>query len=155
MAVLPGVALLELWSVMGIAEQALLAVSAFVVVAGLIGMLTTILSSLNERRREMAILRSVGARPGHVFGLLIAEAGALAIAGALAGIVIALHFVVNCQTCNHGPVWSLYCTGAAVNLRIVTGWFGHSIGFHYRPAACVESLPAIAFRWHDYQNLGR
>ncbi len=88
MAVLPGVALLELWSVMGIAEQALLAVSAFVVVAGLIGMLTTILSSLNERRREMAILRSVGARPGHVFGLLIAEAGALAIAGALAGIVL-------------------------------------------------------------------
>jgi putative ABC transport system permease protein len=32
----------------------------------LIGMLTAIFTSLNERRREMAILRSVGARPWHI-----------------------------------------------------------------------------------------
>jgi putative ABC transport system permease protein len=48
-------------------RERLLIVSAFVVVVGLFGMLTALLTSLNERRREMAILRSVGARPGHVF----------------------------------------------------------------------------------------
>ncbi|MCE2596510.1 ABC transporter permease [Motilimonas cestriensis] len=86
MAVLPGVALQELWSTMSMAENALLVVSGFVVVSGLLGMLTTLLTSLNERRREMAILRSVGARPGHIFSLLISEAGLLALAGALTGV---------------------------------------------------------------------
>ena len=65
-AILPGVALSELWGIIGIAENALLIVSGFVVVVGLFGMLTALLTSLNERRREMAILRSVGARPGHI-----------------------------------------------------------------------------------------
>lgn len=81
-AILPGVALTELWSVVGAAERALLVVSAMVVVTALLGMVTAILSTLNERRREMAILRSVGARPVHVLGLLVAEAGTLAVAAA-------------------------------------------------------------------------
>lgn len=88
MAVLPGVALQELWSLMSTAEQALLIVSMFVVLVGLIGMLTAILASLNERRREMAILRSVGARPRHIAGLLILEAFALAVAGLALGVAL-------------------------------------------------------------------
>lgn len=85
-AVLPGVALQELWSLLGMAEKALFIVSIFVVLTGLVGMLTAILSSLNERRREMAILRSVGARPRHVFALLLLEAASLALAGILLGL---------------------------------------------------------------------
>lgn len=85
MAIMPGVALSQLWNLVGIADTALMIVAAFVVLAGLLGMLTAILTSLNERRREMAILRSVGARPRHVFTLLVAEAGILAGAGVAAG----------------------------------------------------------------------
>jgi putative ABC transport system permease protein len=84
-AILPGVALSQLWNLIGIAENALLIVSAFVVVVGLFGMLTALLTSLNERRREMAILRSVGARPGHVFGLIMGEAIFLTLLGAVLG----------------------------------------------------------------------
>ena len=87
-AVLPGVALSQLWDLIGIAEKALLIVSAFVVVVGLFGMLTALLMSLNERRREMAILRSVGARPGHVFALIIGEAGFLTLLGVLLGMTL-------------------------------------------------------------------
>ncbi len=86
LAIIPGVALSQLWNLVGIADTALMIVAAFVVLAGLLGMLTAILTSLNERRREMAILRSVGARPRHVFTLLIAEAGMLATAGVAAGV---------------------------------------------------------------------
>jgi putative ABC transport system permease protein len=82
LAILPGVALNQLWGLIGVAENALLIVSAFVVVVGLFGMLTALLTSLNERRREMAILRSVGARPGHVFALIMGEAGFLTLLGA-------------------------------------------------------------------------
>ena len=90
MAIVPGVTLQQLWELLGAAEAALLAVSAFVIAAGLVGMLTTLLTSLAERRREMAILRSVGAGPGLVFGLLLAEAVILAGAAAILG-VAAVH----------------------------------------------------------------
>lgn len=84
-AVIPGVALAQLWSVVGAAERTLAAVAAFVVLTGLVSILTAILTSLNERRREMAILRALGARPHHVFVLLVAEAALIALAGALIG----------------------------------------------------------------------
>ena len=88
LAIMPGVALTQLWNLVGIADTALMIVAAFVVLAGLLGMLTAILTSLNERRREMAILRSVGARPRHVFTLLVTEAGLLAVGGVAAGVAL-------------------------------------------------------------------
>ncbi len=88
LAILPGVALQELWSLMGTAESALTAISALVVVTGLLGMLTTLLAGLNERRREMAILRSVGARPRHVFALFVSEATILTTVGTLLGLAL-------------------------------------------------------------------
>jgi putative ABC transport system permease protein len=84
-AIIPGAALQELWGLVGVAETALSAVSWMVVLTALLGLATMILTTLNERRREMAILRSVGARPGTVLGLLSAEAGLLTLAGVLLG----------------------------------------------------------------------
>jgi putative ABC transport system permease protein len=86
LAILPGVALEQLWSLVGIAENALRLVSALVVLAGLTGMLTALLASLNERRREMAILRAVGARVRFVFSLLLIEAITLTVAGCVLGL---------------------------------------------------------------------
>ncbi len=86
LAILPGVALQELWAIVGVAETALLGVSAMVVVTALIGMMATIFSSLNERRREMAIFRAMGARPVTILGLLVLEAMLTAAAGALLGV---------------------------------------------------------------------
>lgn len=74
LAVLPGVALGELWQIVGVAERALIGVSAMVVVTSLLGMAAMIFSGLNERRREMAILRAVGARPWTIVALLTTEA---------------------------------------------------------------------------------
>lgn len=88
MAIIPGQALAELWQVMGTAERVLLAVSAFVIAVGLVSILTSILTSLNERRREMSILRATGARPGHIFALLILEAAVLGFVGAIVGAVM-------------------------------------------------------------------
>lgn len=86
LAIIPGVALAQLWEVTAVAERALLAVSLFVIAVGLVSILTSILTSLNERRREMSILRATGARPGHIFFLLVAEAGLLGLIGAVLGV---------------------------------------------------------------------
>lgn len=88
LAVRPATALLDLWRLVSGAERALAVVSAFVIVVGLFGVMTSILTSLNERRREMAILRAVGARPVDIFVLLTAEAGALALVGAALGLCL-------------------------------------------------------------------
>lgn len=88
LAILPGVALQELWQIVGVAETALLAVSGMVVVTALIGMMATIFSSLNERRREMAIFRAMGARPRVILSMLVLEAAVMAAIGALLGLVL-------------------------------------------------------------------
>ncbi|WP_420556921.1 ABC transporter permease [Roseovarius sp.] len=88
LAVLPGVALQELWQIVGVAETALIGVSAMVVVTALLGMMAMIFSSLNERRREMAIWRAMGARPATILGLLVLEAALMAALGALLGLAL-------------------------------------------------------------------
>ena len=88
LAVLPGVALAELWSVIGVAETALTAVSAMIVVTALLGMVAMLFSTLSERRRELAIWRAMGARPRVILGLLVMEAALIALAGVLAGLAL-------------------------------------------------------------------
>ena len=85
MAVLPGVALDELWQLVAVAERYAQLVSMLVVAVGLTGLIAVILAGLNERRRELAILRSVGARPLDIFALLALEGGTLALAGSALG----------------------------------------------------------------------
>jgi putative ABC transport system permease protein len=131
-AILPGVALQELWDLVGVAETALTAVSLMVVATALIGMVVMILTTLNERRREMAILRSVGARPRTILGLLSAEAGLLTLAGVVLGaamlyivIVIAQPIVDRMYGLNltiSGPTWGeLQMLGAIVLAGLLAG----------------------------------
>ena len=74
-AVLPGVALSELWRTIGVGEEVLKVVALFVVIVGFLGMLMSLYTSLNERRREIAILRAVGVGPASVTILLVLESG--------------------------------------------------------------------------------
>ena len=85
-AIMPGVALQELWNILRTAETGLRVITWFVLFAGLMGMITALLSGLNERRREMAILRSVGAGPGTISFLLILEASILTLSGIIFGL---------------------------------------------------------------------
>ena len=87
-AILPGVALQELWQVMSIAERTLMIISGFVVFAGFTGMLGMLLTSLNERRRELAVLRAVGASPFRIVILLVFEAVLLTFLGILLGLLL-------------------------------------------------------------------
>lgn len=88
LAILPGIALGELWQLIVVAEKALWLITIFVVFNSFIGLLTVVLTSLNERRREMAILRSLGARPSQVFTLLTLESLSFGVLGSLLGILL-------------------------------------------------------------------
>ena len=142
LAILPGVALQELWSLMGTAEQALFVVSLFVVLTGLIGMLTAILTSLNERRREMAILRSVGARPWHIASLLVLEAFTLALAGVAFGVALLYLGIAGSQ----GFVQANYGLYLALNAPSSYEW--KLLGGILAAAVAMGSVPA----WRAYRQ---
>lgn len=88
LAVLPGVALDELWQTVGLIERTLLSISALVVLIGLTGLAATLLAGLNERRRELAILRSLGAGPAQIFVMLTTEGVLVTTLGALVGLLL-------------------------------------------------------------------
>ncbi|HEU4460440.1 MAG TPA: ABC transporter permease [Methylibium sp.] len=87
LAVLPGVALDELWELVGGAERALAVASALVALVSLAGMVAVIAAGLDARRRELAILRAVGAAPRDVLALLLAEGLAVTAVGVVLGLV--------------------------------------------------------------------
>ena len=87
-AIIPGATLADFWRSISTIEQVLFVISGFVLVAGLLGMLTTILSTLNERRREIAVLRAIGARASHVVLLIVIETLLVVVAGCLLGIAL-------------------------------------------------------------------
>ncbi|SDD15901.1 putative ABC transport system permease protein [Variovorax sp. CF079] len=90
MAILPGVALDELWSVVGIGENALLLMSALVALVSLAGLVSVVMAGLNERRRELAVLRAVGASLRHVLALLALEGALVTLLGVAIGVVLAV-----------------------------------------------------------------
>jgi putative ABC transport system permease protein len=74
MAILPGVAMSELWSMMASFENLLRVISILVLFASLFGLSTMLLASMDQRKSEIAVLRVLGAGPGVIFSLVLIEA---------------------------------------------------------------------------------
>jgi putative ABC transport system permease protein len=142
MAVIPGVALSELWAGIGYGEQVLKVVALFVVIVGLLGMLMALYTSLNERRREIAILRAVGVGPVKVIAMLVLESGLLTFVGTVLGVgsiyalVLLLQPYLEQQFGLHMPIKPL---GATELSYLATVFIGGLL---------VGLLPA----WKAYRN---
>ncbi len=136
-AIMPGVALHELWGMMSVAEQALMAVSIFVVIAGLLGMLSSLLTSLQERRREMSILRAMGARPKHVFSLLISEASVLT----LLGIIVGLTGLYTLLAIGAPFIENQY--GIQIQLNAITSYEWQLLAYVQGAGILIGFIPAI------------
>lgn len=87
-AIIPGVALQELWQMMAVVETSLSIVSLLVLLAALIGMATMLLASMRERQHELSVLRALGARPWLILLVVEAEALCLSLAGGAIGYLL-------------------------------------------------------------------
>ncbi len=114
LAIIPGATLSELWRSLGFVEQALKMISWMVVSVGLVAMLIALLTGLNERRREMSILRSIGATPIQITGLLVFESACLTFAGVVMGTILELggFFILRNWLENQ---FGFYLVGAALS----------------------------------------
>lgn len=74
MAVLPGVAMAQLWQLMASVESVLQIIGYLVLLASLFGLATMLLATMNERQKEIAVFRILGASPKLIVSLVILEA---------------------------------------------------------------------------------
>lgn len=133
MAIIPGVALSELWGGLSYAENVLRIVSWMVVLVGFMAMLIALTTTLNERRREMAILRAIGARPNQIVGLLVFESAMLTICGIVLGLAVSVGLMEGLKPWFESE-FGLYLAGPAltsveVYFMLVTFIGGTLIGF--------------------------
>jgi|TARA_B110000091_G_scaffold50630_1_gene55831 putative ABC transport system permease protein len=85
-AILPGVALAELWQMMGLLENTLRLISGLILVAALLGLSAMMLASIRERKYEIHLLRVIGAPPWFLFFLVELEALLVSFVSMLVGI---------------------------------------------------------------------
>lgn len=142
LAVLPGVAIQELWNLVKVAENALLVVSSFVVLAGLVNLVSVLFAGLNERRREMAILRASGARPSNVFVLLCTESALLSFLGLVVG--ICLHYLIV----GIGMFWAQQNFGFNVDFSLPSLRDAYAMTAIFLAGLLVGCLPA----WRAYRQ---
>ncbi|MGC9386868.1 MAG: ABC transporter permease [Hydrogenovibrio sp.] len=150
LAILPGATLASLWQIIAPFEKALLAVASLVLVAGLVGMLITLLSTLKERRHEIAVLRAIGIHGYDVLILFALEAFFILLLGTASGLVI----LVGGLTALAPYLAEHY------GLFIQVGWpslqqWGY-IGLAWGLGVLISLIPGImAYRTHLTQGLSR
>jgi putative ABC transport system permease protein len=83
-----GSAVAELFNRIGWADRVLAIVAYMVVLVAGGSILASLYNTMNERRREFAILRALGARRQTVFAAIVAESAAIAMIGTLVGYII-------------------------------------------------------------------
>ena len=94
-AVIPGIALSELWSIVGLVDKGFQLLSWIIIAISLIAMITLIIASLDNRKQEMTIYRANGASPKFLAAMVIYESlviGLVAIIGAVILVTIVTYF---------------------------------------------------------------
>lgn len=146
-AILPGVALSELWRLMGQFERALLGITGFVVITSLIGLIAVLLTLQAQRAHEIAVLRATGASPALIASLYILECVALA----LAACVLAL--IIGMAGLSLASPWLLANYGLQISLRPLTATEWALLAAVPVAAFMVALIPAFG-TWRQSRRLG-
>jgi putative ABC transport system permease protein len=138
-AIVPALALEDLWSVLSYADVALSLVSVAVLVVGLLAMLTALYTALNERRREIAVLRTVGLHARQIFSLFVIESAVISTVGMLVGVVSAYVLVAVLR----GPIESKFGVPLAITgLSERVGLYMIAVVFAGTALGCVPAIRA-------------
>ncbi|WP_165856170.1 ABC transporter permease [Marinobacter sp. JSM 1782161] len=141
-AILPGVALSELWRLMGQFEKALVLLSGFVVVISLVGLIAVLLAIQRQRQREIAILRAVGASPLLIAGLYALECVLLAL------LACALALLFGAVLLQALAPWLLSHWGIALSLR----WPDSQEWLLLGAVPVLALLVSLAPAWQAYRG---
>ena len=145
-SILPGVALQELWRIVGVVENLLLSISIVVIFTTLVGMAAIVFSSLNERRREMAIWRAMGASPKTVIGLLMLEALIISVLSIMVSVIFIYTLLFFMQP------WIDSNYGILVNVEMVSSKDILIFTLFIIASLIVSLLPALRAYWFSIND---
>jgi putative ABC transport system permease protein len=80
----------KLFLIVGNIDQILVGMAIVVMVSSGIAIMLALYNSMDQRRRQIAVLRVLGCSQGRIFGLVITESAVVGLAGAAAGTLLAL-----------------------------------------------------------------
>ncbi len=146
MAIMPQLTLLSMWKNLNNIEKALTFISFMVMVAALFGLTAILLATLNERRREMAILRSLGARPYHILGLLMGEALVVICLAIILGLVLLYGILIFLSP------YIAYKYGLVLSVTMLSVTEIKWLFVVFASALCISLIPAVKvfyFTLHD------
>ncbi len=146
-AILPGVALSELWRMMGQFEKALLGISVFVVATSLIGLIAVLLTIQAQRQREVAVLRAVGASSGLIASLYTIECVVLALSASLLAVLLGAGAISGLSP------WLLEHYGIQISLRALNQNEWLLLASVPLAALLISLLPAWG-HWKKNRRLG-
>jgi len=90
---------------MGILTPALLLMGVIFFALGALVVMNTIYLSVMERTRELGLIISLGATRSRVIGMILAEAGLIAVAGAVYGVVVGVGLILIIEAFGGIPLW--------------------------------------------------
>lgn len=147
-AILPMFEIKQLFDIIGNINSILMVISYLVIFTGAISILVSIYNSINERKRDIAIMRSLGAKKSFIFGIIISEGFLISMAGALSGIFTA-HFLIYLFRDKISEAAGIRISGAAYNSNELYILIGTII-----LGMIVSLIPAIkAYRTDVAKNL--
>jgi putative ABC transport system permease protein len=84
----PAVETARLFRIIGVGVEALRAFAVILMIAAGLSVFIALYTALEERRYDLAVMRTLGASPRRLFGLLLTEGLVLAFVGALIGVLL-------------------------------------------------------------------
>ena len=87
-AATPAIEINRLYTLLGVGEEALKAMALLIIFVSGLSIFISLFSSLRERKYELAVMRTLGARPGFLFQLIIFEGIIIAVLGYFCGIAL-------------------------------------------------------------------
>nr|WP_136251014.1 ABC transporter permease [Ningiella ruwaisensis] len=137
-AILPGMALAEVWQIVGNVENILRVISILILISSLLGMATMLLTSIRERQRELAILRIVGASPVTIFLLIQLEALSISIISSFAALFLVFISLLI------GASWLGQNYGLFIETNVFTTDSAIFIAIVLVATALIACIPAIS-----------
>ena len=137
LAILPGVALTQLWELVGNVEAILLGISILILVSSLLGLNAMLLASMRERRREIEVLRSIGAPSSFIVSLLMIESLLIVSVGVVLA-VLSLLASITAANMLFAETFGLMISSQILSPSNIT-----ALGLIYLTAILVTLLPAL------------
>jgi len=138
--------------VMGVVQLAVFSFASIAVVVGGIGIMNTMYTAVHERKKEIGILKAVGARNSAITLIFLIESGIIGLVGGLGGILPGLLLAKSIEY--FGQVHPVFYLEASISPFIV--FFGLSFSFligclsGFFPAKSVSKLnPVDALRGYE------